>query len=329
MQRNHLIIIAFIIIIPLLYLYYLLPVNGLTKPGNIYTVKTGNNLKTIALQFNTTVQEIKLLNKLQSNKLRAGQKIMIPITYTVKSGDTLAKIASVYNIPVHQIKITNGLKSDSLLVGQKLHISCKKQQCALEEKFIKAGLVDIQSIDPTIKVNLMYSSAHNFLGSDLYGCLEKGYLYKDAAVKLAKAQKTLKVQKPGYSLLVYDCTRPLNVQRKMWHAVENTYKHIYIANPAKGGSMHNYGAAVDLTIIDDHGVPLDMGTPVDYFAKLSHPCLEQKYLAQGKLTKQQVANRKLLRSIMIKSGFEGISVEWWHFDAFPLNWVRENLKIIQ
>jgi len=203
----------------------------------------------------------------------------------------------------------------------------KETICELDEKMKQAGLVDIQSIDPSIKVDLMYSSSDNFLKYDIYGCLEKGYLYKIAALKLVKAQEYLKEIYPGYSLLVCDAARPLSVQYKMWEVVRNTPMKPYIADP-EGGSMHNYGAAVDITIVDSHGVQLDMGTAVDFFEDLSQPVLEEQYLSQRKLTKEQLSNRKLLRSVMEQAGFLGISNEWWHFNAFERDWIRKNLKII-
>ncbi|ATW28286.1 hypothetical protein DCMF_01545 [Candidatus Formimonas warabiya] len=197
----------------------------------------------------------------------------------------------------------------------------------MEEKLKKAGLVDIQKIDPSIQVELKYSSTDNFLKKDVYGSLERGYLVREAALKLAQAQKELRKQKPGYSLLVYDAARPLSVQYKMWEIVKGTDKQIYIGDPERG-SIHNYGAAVDITIVDEKGVPLDMGTPMDYFGWLAEPKREQHYLTQGKLTRQQVANRQLLRSAMTKAGFIGISSEWWHFNAFSQDWVRQHLKVI-
>lgn len=199
--------------------------------------------------------------------------------------------------------------------------------CELEEKMKKAGFVDIQSLDPSIKVALKYSSEDNFLKEDVYGCLEKGYLHKEAAIKLVQAQRYLKELHPDYSLLVCDATRPLSVQYKMWEIVENTGRQPYVANPERG-SMHNYGAGVDLTIVDSQGRELDMGTPVDYFGNLAQPFLEKQYLSQGKLTKEQVVNRRLLRTVMEKAGYRGITNEWWHFDAFDQNWTRKNLHLL-
>lgn len=199
--------------------------------------------------------------------------------------------------------------------------------CELEVKMKQLGLVDIQSIDPSIKVALMYSSTDNFMKRDIYGCLEKAFLNKEAALKLVKAQKLLKERYPDYSLLVCDAARPLSVQHKMWDTVKDTSRKPYIANPASG-SMHNYGAAVDVTIVDSDGVQLDMGTPVDFFGNLAQPILEDQYVAQKKLTREQISNRKLLRSVMGQGGFQGISNEWWHFNAFDRDWIRQNLKMV-
>ncbi|MFP4013886.1 MAG: M15 family metallopeptidase [Chitinispirillaceae bacterium] len=190
------------------------------------------------------------------------------------------------------------------------------------------GMVDIQTINPSIKVKLMYSTEDNFLGEDVYGDLEKCYLRKEAAIKLSKAQEILQEKKKGYSLLVYDGLRPRDVQAKMWETVKGTDKQKYVANP-RTGSIHNYGAAVDLTILDSLGKPLDMGTHFDYFGELAQPRYEEKFLAEGKLTEEQVENRKLLREVMTSAGFQGISVEWWHFDAFPKNEVRERYSIVE
>ncbi|WP_289760854.1 hypothetical protein [uncultured Duncaniella sp.] len=66
---------------------------------------------------------------------------------------------------------------------------------------------------------------------------------------------------PGYRLLVKDAARPMSVQRRMFNAVKGTSKANYVANPAKGGGLHNYGLAVDVTIEDAQGNELDMGTP--------------------------------------------------------------------
>ena len=114
----------------------------------------------------------------------------------------------------------------------------------------------------------------------------------------------------------------------MWEIVKDTPEKIYVANP-KSGSIHNYGSAVDLTVVDEKGVPLDMGTPYDFFGDLAQPKYENKFLKEGKLTQKQIENRKILRKSMENAGFKNISNEWWHFDAFPRAITKKRFKIIE
>ena len=198
----------------------------------------------------------------------------------------------------------------------------------LKKELVRQGLVDIQQLDPTIKVELKYSTADNFLGQDVYGDLEKCFLQKQVALKLVEAQKQLKSINPGYSLKIFDGARPRRIQVKMWEIVKNTPQQEYVADPQKG-SIHNYGAAIDLTIVDDKAQELDMGTPYDFFGDLAKPKLETRFLKQGKLSKEQVKNRKILRKVMTRAGFQTIPNEWWHFEAFPKPEVRKKYKIIE
>ncbi|MFN4145678.1 MAG: M15 family metallopeptidase [Runella sp.] len=194
----------------------------------------------------------------------------------------------------------------------------------LEQKFMARGLVDIQTLDPTLKVELKYSTTDNFIKEDVYGELERAYLQKSAAQKLVKAHQYLKQEKPNYTLLVYDAARPRSVTKIFWQRMSHlpyNRREDFVADPAKG-SIHNFGCAVDLTIADQNGHPLDMGTIFDYFGTLAEPRHEAAMLKAGKLTKQQVENRRLLRRVMTKAGFTGIQTEWWHFNAMS----RERAK---
>ena len=190
------------------------------------------------------------------------------------------------------------------------------------------GLVDVQSVHKDIRVELKYSSADNFLGRDVYGSLERCFLCKEAARKLAAAQDRLTDLKPGWRLLVFDGARPRRIQTLMWEIVKGTPQQKYVANPATG-SNHNYGASVDLTIVDADGRSLDMGTVFDFFGDLAQPRHEEDFLKQGKLSEGQVENRRLLRKIMADAGFFSISTEWWHFDAFPRDEIRKRFAIIE
>ncbi len=189
-------------------------------------------------------------------------------------------------------------------------------------------IVDVTQLNDNILVNLVYSTTNNFLDEDVYGDLQTFYLRKEAAEKLDKAQNLLEKRKKGFKLIVYDGLRPRDVQYKMWHIVKDTAQQEYVADPEEG-SIHNFGAAVDLSIVDDRGNLLDMGTPFDYFGDLAQPGYEKRFLKEGRLTKKHIANRKLLREVMEEAGFEGIKDEWWHFNAFPPVEVMSRYKIIE
>ena len=201
----------------------------------------------------------------------------------------------------------------------------KPQMCLDMEKM---GLVDVQSVDPSIRVVLVYASSDNFTKTALYQSSQYAYLQPDVAKKLGKASQLLQQKHSNYRLLVLDAARPLSVQRVMWNAVRNTPYRNYIANPNKGG-LHNYGAAVDVTLTDDLGVELDMGTPFDFFGEKAHPLKEDSLLKQGILTQIQVNNRRLLRKVMREAGFTICPTEWWHFNACSLAEAKRKYEVIQ
>lgn len=201
---------------------------------------------------------------------------------------------------------------------------------ALEQDLRNKGLVDIQSLDSTILVDLKYSTTDNFIQTDVYGDLENCYLKPLAAEKLIKAHEILKEMYPDYRFLVFDGVRPRRVQQIFWDSIDvpDDKKGYYVANP-KSGSVHNFGFAVDLTIIDENGEPLDMGTEFDDFGERAYTNKEDSLVSVGKLTAEQVTNRLILRKAMTNAGFHIIKSEWWHFDAIPIKEVRENYQIIE
>lgn len=198
---------------------------------------------------------------------------------------------------------------------------------SFEQRLVAGRLQDIQEADSTFRVELKYATADNFMGMVLYDSISHAFLQPEAARKLVAAQEKLKAKDPDFSLLVYDAARPNSVQHKMWKLVANTPKEIYVAPPGSG-SLHNFGCAVDLTIVKN-GVPLDMGTPYDFFGKKAQPRYNAYFLERGELTPQQVANRNLLRDVMTAAGFIPIDTEWWHFNAFSLPYAKEHYTIIQ
>lgn len=203
--------------------------------------------------------------------------------------------------------------------------------CADERRLEAAGLVDIQTVDATILVDLKYSTTDNFIKQDVYGCITRAFLQKEPARMLAKASQFLQKERPDLRLLVYDGARSRAVQWKLWKALPQyspKLRENYVANPVEG-SIHNYGCAVDLTVATAEGEPLDMGTPFDFFGDLAYPRKEAALLKAGKLKKEQVENRKILRRAMEGAGFEGITSEWWHFNVYSRKRAAERYKIVE
>lgn len=192
-----------------------------------------------------------------------------------------------------------------------------KSNSYFKKQIQSSTLVNILEVNPTIQVDLKYATADNFMYQRLYFNIDKLYLQRDIAERLSKVQNYLKKLHPSYSLLVYDGMRPLSVQQKMWDALDSVpvaQRSKFVSNPANG-SIHNYGAAVDLTICDENGKALDMGAGYDDIREIAYPSKEAFYLEKGELTLTQIANRKLLRKVMQNQGFRNIPTEWWHFNA--------------
>jgi zinc D-Ala-D-Ala dipeptidase len=188
------------------------------------------------------------------------------------------------------------------------------------------GIVDAATLAPGLLVDLKYASTDNFMRRNLYGDLRRCFLRREAAAQLAAADKQLRAVRPDLRLLVYDCARPLSVQRMMWNVVKGTPSQPYVADPRKG-SMHNIGCAVDLTLADRKGKPLEMGSAFDSSTVRSQPRLERMQRLASQLSSPHWANRLLLRWVMVQSGFIPLDIEWWHFDCAPPASVRKWTKI--
>jgi len=199
---------------------------------------------------------------------------------------------------------------------------------ALERQLLDLGLVDAQRLVPTLMVELRYSTPDNFMHADAYGDFARCYLQPGVAKQLAAAAQALAQARPGTTLLAYDCVRPRRVQQIMWELVKGTPEQRYVASP-KAGSIHNFGAAVDLTLADLHGQPLDMGSPYDFFGDAAEPRHEARLLATGHLNTEQLEHRKLLRRVMVGAGFHSIPNEWWHFDAYSRAAAKERFAIVE
>ena len=176
-----------------------------------------------------------------------------------------------------------------------------------------------------IQVDLRYATDNNFVGRDLYSPYDCAWLHVDAASALEKVVAWLAARRPDLTPLVLDALRPQRVQQQLWDALEGTGLQMYLANPERG-SIHSYGMALDITLLDADGRELDMGTGFDDMTNRSHPALEEGFLQAGQLTEAQVANRRLLRDAMLQAGFLGINTEWWHFDCGDRELVRRSFR---
>ena len=190
------------------------------------------------------------------------------------------------------------------------------------------GMVDIQQVAPDIRVDLKYATKDNFIGANMYGQLRRAYLHPNLAKALARAQQVLTKERPGYRFLIYDAARPQSVQRRMYQAVAGTPKKIYVAAPERGG-RHNYGVAVDLTIVDASGKPLDMGSPFDYFGEEAHLGNEEARVRAGMFNKEVPANRSLMRRLLGPEGLRPYDKEWWHYqEQMPMSEVRKRYQLL-
>lgn len=171
---------------------------------------------------------------------------------------------------------------------------------ALYEGINDSTFVNLKSFSTNFQLDMKYATSDNFLSKKVYDC-DECYLRLKTIKKLIEASNEFKTL--GYSIKIFDCYRPLDIQKKMWEIVPNAE---YVADPKKG-SIHNRGGAVDITLVDENGTELDMGTKFDFFGpEASHNYKE--------LPKTVRKNRALLKEIMLKHNFKSFDSEWWHYN---------------
>ncbi|MBW4362118.1 M15 family metallopeptidase [Flavobacterium taihuense] len=160
--------------------------------------------------------------------------------------------------------------------------------------------VNLKDYSRDFVYDMKYASEDNFLKSKVYDCAECYLRYKTVKALILANQRMMK---KGYKIKLFDCYRPLDIQKRMWAIVPNPQ---YVANPSKG-SIHNRGGAVDITLVDFDGKELNMGTSFDFFGKeASHD--------YPNFSKEIKNNRNLLRRIMAKEKFNSFDSEWWHYN---------------
>lgn len=158
---------------------------------------------------------------------------------------------------------------------------------------------DISLLDSTISLDLKYATADNFVEEKMYDC-GRCFLRPTVAKLIVAAHQQLQQKELGLKL--FDCYRPKPIQERLWKKVPNPN---YVTPPWKG-SMHNRGAAIDLTIVDKNGQELDMGTSYDFFGKAAHHTFTDHSPVVS-------ANRQLLKELMASVDLRPIRTEWWHY----------------
>lgn len=176
--------------------------------------------------------------------------------------------------------------------------SIKKQQNSVVVN--DTTFVNLKDYSDDFVYDMKYATEDNFLKAKVYDCAEC-FLRLKTVVALVEANKEF--VKKGYRIKLFDCYRPLDIQKRMWKIISNPQ---YVADPAKG-SIHNRGGAVDITLVDVYGKELDMGTPFDFFG-------EEASHGYAKLSEEVKNNRLLLKSIMTAVNFNSFDSEWWHYN---------------
>ena len=202
------------------------------------------------------------------------------------------------NLVIEKLIITeSAIKVDS----PKIVVNQVKMYSKFElSQFKDSSFVVLKMIDTTFQYDMKYATLDNFLKVKVYDCPDC-LVRSKTAKQLIKANNSFK--KLGYKIKFFDCYRPLYIQKKMWGIYPDKR---YLANPVKG-SNHNRGSAVDITLVNNLGDELDMGTVFDFFGREAHHAYQN-------LPQNVLDNRKLLKSVMEANGFWGITSEWWHYN---------------
>jgi len=165
--------------------------------------------------------------------------------------------------------------------------------------FSDFDLIDVSEITNEILFEIRYATDRNYFKKRLYEN-DKCILRYGTAKKLIKANEYL--MSFGYKLKVWDAYRPLSVQKLMWDQIKDEN---FIAPPWRG-SIHNRGAAVDVTLVKISGEEVEMPTDFDDFT-------EKASIYFNDCSVNALFHRELLAEAMTHNGFKRIESEWWHF----------------
>lgn len=169
-----------------------------------------------------------------------------------------------------------------------------------ESQISDTAFVKLRDYSNDFIYDMKYATEDNFLKAKVYDCAECMLRLKTVKALIEANNEFLK---KGYRIKLYDCYRPLDIQKRMWAIVSNPE---YVADPKKG-SIHNRGGAVDISLVDMTGKEVDMGTPFDFFGIQASHNFKQ-------LSKTILSKRAYLKKVMINNGFNSFDSEWWHYN---------------
>ena len=180
-----------------------------------------------------------------------------------------------------------------------------------------------------LTVELRYADTINITGKNIYCSEKRAWAHRDIAYKLQKAIALVQKEHPGNKLHLWDAARPLFAQAVLREAIRGKGLSDYVSSATKG-SLHNFGMALDLTAENPDGTLLDMGTDFDSFSPAAGASrrMEDSLVVAGELTARQVANRRIMRSILQRAGLIQLPSEWWHFNGARSAWVYENMQML-
>lgn len=169
------------------------------------------------------------------------------------------------------------------------------------------------------------------------------YIRKSAYLRLTHAARQLP---NGYKFMLLDVWRSNRTQTQLFTLLKNQLSTQFpnltesellkrtlttVAPPSTDTRFkpapHNTGGAVDLTIVDELGIPLEFGTAFDDHTEIARTSYYEEKLADSELLEKEVGylhNRRLLFNLMTSAGFTNYTDEWWHFDYGNQNWAWQS-----
>ena len=186
------------------------------------------------------------------------------------------------------------------------------------EEFMYAvldGAVDLRALLPDAEFELLFASTKNITGHAMYPAIP--LMERTTAGKLYQAY--LKFKEDGYTIKVYDAYRPLSAQIELYSIVQDTR---FIADPDRGGSWHQHGRAIDMSLVDlSTGEELEMPTAMHTFAVLAARYNSRNWSEEAR------KNVEYMTKIMESVGFKTITTEWWHYEYLgPGGHMHSNLN---